>query len=84
MTLIRNPWQAGARADECGLAVDFEYAGHTTEPPETCGLCQQPQGFYRASVGAIQCANCRALLIVRVNPTTRQVTETWTPLRSLS
>lgn len=40
-----------------------EFYGHEWEKPRTCGICGKEAGYYRATIGAYQCTNCRALYI---------------------
>jgi len=78
----RNPWQARHAADErvfsgrnADAIVAGEYAG-TEEYDCDCGLCGSP-AYYRATVGAVMCPNCRAIEIRRIDQATGKLTVRW-------
>lgn len=81
----RNPWQARHAADEtvfqggnsrlAAQIVAGEYAG-TEEYDTDCGKCGSA-AYYRATVGAVMCPNCRAIEIRRIDQATGKVTVTW-------
>ena len=77
-----NPWQVQHTADETVFSgrlakqlVDGEYAG-TEEYDTDCGMCGSP-AYYRATVGAVMCPNCRAIEVSRIDQVTGKVTRSW-------
>jgi hypothetical protein len=64
----------GYTRKQAAAAVASEYAG--MDQAYTCGRCDSPRAFFRATVGAVQCTACEAVRRVKRNDAGRR-TETW-------
>jgi hypothetical protein len=63
---MANPYETLDAADEvmlsgCSSSRAEAVVSTGLEEGLTCGACEQPQGFYRETVGAYMCASCGAI-----------------------